>query len=84
MHFTVLKDFLLESMKEERINLSLVDEVNKYLETFRGEIRSHKSSIYESIGGERKLNSILIKLFNRVLGDLKLSNYFKKKNVKKI
>ena len=84
MHFSVLKENLLESMKEERIALSLVEEVSKYLETFRSEITTHRSSIFELIGGERKLNAIVAKLFDRIQVDSKLNGYFKKKNVKRI
>lgn len=35
MHFNVFKDFLVEGFKRENVPLSIIQEVNRVVETFR-------------------------------------------------
>jgi hypothetical protein len=53
MHFNVVKDHFMEAVKEQKIPLSIVNDVGRVLETFRGDIVSRHSSIHDIIGGDR-------------------------------
>ena len=55
MHFNVIKDHLMEATKESKIPLSIVNDVRRVLETFRRDIDSRHSFLYEIVGGDRNL-----------------------------
>lgn len=53
MHFNVVKDLILEAFKENQTSPVFILEIGRLLETYRPEIVAKKSSLFESIGGER-------------------------------
>ena len=55
MHFNVIKNHLMETTKESKIPLSIVNDVGRVLETFCGDIVSRHYSLYEIVGGDRNL-----------------------------
>ena len=52
MHFNVIKDLLLDTLREYKADKNSLKEMSNILETLRKDIITMKSTICEKLGGE--------------------------------
>lgn len=84
MHFNVLKDIFLDCLRENGISPALIQDVGKFFETFRPDVVVRHVSILQILGGDRAINTIINRMFEKVLQDSKLKSYFKNKDMNRI
>ncbi|KRX01853.1 Thioredoxin-like fold [Pseudocohnilembus persalinus] len=78
VHFNVIKDYISEGLKNEKVPLSIVQEVQRLIESLRHQIVNRHSSLFEKVGGEQALMHVSTHLFSRVHMDNAFKITFKK------
>ncbi|EGR34445.1 protozoan cyanobacterial globin family protein, putative [Ichthyophthirius multifiliis] len=77
MHYNLIKDNILQGMKDVQKDPISINEVNQLTENLRNEFVSVKISIYQRIGGEESIKKFVQIFYQKILQDPRVKEFFK-------